>query len=386
MERNWWQAVKTEVEPISPAAIWASKAGKPEQQEASMSPDHSGDTGAALGAPFIPPPDESTLQGPPDETWDPIMGYHFWDTYDITKSPTYCFLRKLWKIVENPFYQSVWWDDDGKMIIISEELFEQEVLAWRENVRVLRTETMRDFIYQLELHGFYRTKGNISTIMLRAAQVHDLDKLLFYCNPFFQRDKPRLLKLIRPRAEAGDRVPAPSPPAPSMRVEFKRREKTARGNEGVQEKMQECKRARKSGREDGRVEGRTRVPRRRPPNAQPMARAVEKKAFQARLAPQHPGGSTYSTQSFTNLCPTSYPTQSHNCQGTPRILIRVNKRGLCTPAPAPGTILCPVADHAYPSTSFCPAQAWAMAQPSPSSQPVPNLLLWDQYGCCQGWG
>ncbi|OPJ89451.1 heat shock transcription factor, Y-linked [Patagioenas fasciata monilis] len=69
------------------------------------------------------------------------------------------FLKRLWAVTESDRFESIWWGDNGKCVVINEDLFEEEVLARRGRLRIFESETMRSFTHQLHQHGFTRKLG-----------------------------------------------------------------------------------------------------------------------------------------------------------------------------------------------------------------------------------
>ena len=70
------------------------------------------------------------------------------------------FLKKLWEIVENSCFQSICWANDGNSIVIEEASFEREVLARRGCLQFSDIDSMKTFIRQLHLHGFFIIEGD----------------------------------------------------------------------------------------------------------------------------------------------------------------------------------------------------------------------------------
>ncbi|NXS42634.1 HSFY1 protein, partial [Balaeniceps rex] len=151
---------------MKPPSLETSCASDPEESDwwaASTSPDHpGGDTGTSWDAANRPLTQEDAFQGLPDESWAPIICYHFWEetSANTNQASARLFLKKLWKIVSSHRFQSIWWGDDGNCIIITEKLFRKEVLGRRGPLRVFETKSMRGFILQLNLHGFCRMEGD----------------------------------------------------------------------------------------------------------------------------------------------------------------------------------------------------------------------------------
>ncbi|KAG8590076.1 hypothetical protein GDO81_006626 [Engystomops pustulosus] len=68
------------------------------------------------------------------------------------------FPAKLWRLVNNPRYQSICWDSTGGGIIINQQLFESELLCPSKTVtesnELFKTSNFTSFIRQLNLYGF----------------------------------------------------------------------------------------------------------------------------------------------------------------------------------------------------------------------------------------
>ncbi|XP_057266542.1 heat shock transcription factor, Y-linked-like [Pezoporus wallicus] len=133
------------------------------------------------------------------------------------------FFMKLWKTVGSHHFKSVWWADDGNCIVIAENLFRKEVLGRSGPQKIFETKSMRGFILQLNLHGFYKMEGDslittsIEELQELAEAGSGLGKLFFYYNPFFKRDYPNLLKMFTESAGKRERAPVASSLGPRMR-------------------------------------------------------------------------------------------------------------------------------------------------------------------------
>ncbi|XP_075119179.1 heat shock factor protein 5 [Leptodactylus fuscus] len=68
------------------------------------------------------------------------------------------FPAKMWRLVNNPFYQSICWDSTGAGVIIDQQLFESELLCpskgMSEATDLFKTSNFTSFIRQLNLYGF----------------------------------------------------------------------------------------------------------------------------------------------------------------------------------------------------------------------------------------
>ncbi|KAM9667849.1 heat shock transcription factor, Y-linked-like [Dama dama] len=63
------------------------------------------------------------------------------------------FPRKRWTIVNSHHFVSIWWEEGGTCVGISEELFE-EILERVGSDKVFETDCMKSFVCQLSLYGF----------------------------------------------------------------------------------------------------------------------------------------------------------------------------------------------------------------------------------------
>lgn len=81
---------------------------------------------------------------------------------------SFSFLKKLWEIVESKYFQSISWADDGNSIVIEETLFKREVLARRGCLQIFSIGSMKTFIRQLHLHGFFIMEGDLPRSASRA--------------------------------------------------------------------------------------------------------------------------------------------------------------------------------------------------------------------------
>ncbi|KAF4079025.1 hypothetical protein AMELA_G00188350 [Ameiurus melas] len=119
------------------------------------------------------------------------------ETFVSFINPNY-FPGKLWRLVNDPKIQSIWWDASGEGILVHQQPFEAEVLLSqpRHLSEYFRTTDFISFVRQLNLYGFRKERidnvsdkqTNISSIK---AQLHHFQ------NPYFKRDKPELLLRIK---------------------------------------------------------------------------------------------------------------------------------------------------------------------------------------------
>ncbi|KAM9605683.1 uncharacterized protein ACIBXB_001810 [Morphnus guianensis] len=220
------------MEPPSPETSCASDPEEPDWWATSASPDHpGGGTGTPWDDATRPLGEENAFQGLPDESWTSIIWFSFSEesSANTNQSSACSFLKKLWNIVSSHHFQSIWWGDDGNCVMIAEKLFKREVLGRRGPLKIFKTESMRGFIFQLNLHGFCKMEGDslisasIEEVQAVAAAGSALGKLLFYHNPFFKRDCPNLLWMCTQSAGERKRAPAASPQGPNLKDDHPRR-------------------------------------------------------------------------------------------------------------------------------------------------------------------
>ncbi|XP_055464733.1 heat shock transcription factor, X-linked member 3-like [Psammomys obesus] len=101
------------------------------------------------------------------------------------------FHRKLWIIVHNKAFKSVNWNEEGDTITVQINLFKREVLHRRGARKIFKTNTLKNFIRQLNFYGFRNIRPKDS-----ARSSGENKKMMIYSNVNFQRDKPELLENI----------------------------------------------------------------------------------------------------------------------------------------------------------------------------------------------
>ncbi|NXL12827.1 HSFY1 protein, partial [Mesembrinibis cayennensis] len=150
------------MEPPSPETSGASDPQEPDRRAASASPGRPGGEVAATGdAATGPRAEENAPRGWPDEALADTMRFPFSESCANTnQASARPFLENLWRIVGSRRFQSIWWGNDGKCVIIAEKLFSEEVLGRRGPLRLFEVESMGGFILQLNLHGFCEMKGD----------------------------------------------------------------------------------------------------------------------------------------------------------------------------------------------------------------------------------
>ncbi|XP_010567436.1 PREDICTED: heat shock transcription factor, Y-linked-like [Haliaeetus leucocephalus] len=142
---------------------------------------------------FGPPTEERSLQILTRQPWS--KREHLNSPESSSKgntSPCFSFMKKLWVVIESGQFESIWWGDNGKCVVIHEELFKEEVLARRGHLRIFESETMESFHRQLHLYGFGRRLWHFS----KSGSRNDLlaeettGEFHFYYNPNFRRRFP----------------------------------------------------------------------------------------------------------------------------------------------------------------------------------------------------
>ncbi|XP_004480913.1 heat shock transcription factor, X-linked-like [Dasypus novemcinctus] len=115
------------------------------------------------------------------------------------------FPKKLWKIVNSNQFASVWWDCDGTCIGINEKLFEKEILEREGPNKIFETDCLKSFIRQLNLYGFSKMRQDVhrsvclTNFFTEERPVCIVNKVEFYCSPYFKRDSPHLLTRMKRR-------------------------------------------------------------------------------------------------------------------------------------------------------------------------------------------
>ncbi|VTJ88806.1 heat shock transcription factor, X-linked member 3-like [Marmota monax] len=107
------------------------------------------------------------------------------------------FPRKLWAIVEDDTFRSVCWGGEGDIMVIEADLFQREVLGRRGAERIFETDSLKNFIRQLNLYGFSKIRPKDASAYSRGKK-----RMMIYRNSNFQKDKPGLLENIRKKGEA----------------------------------------------------------------------------------------------------------------------------------------------------------------------------------------
>lgn len=103
------------------------------------------------------------------------------------------FIKKLWKIVNDETNESIIaWNDNGDAIVIHDQLkFISETLP-----RYFKHNQLSSFVRQLNLYDFHKTQP-----------LENSEYLHQFTHPFFMRDLPQLLPLIKRKATGRTRKP-----------------------------------------------------------------------------------------------------------------------------------------------------------------------------------
>ncbi|XP_029028465.1 heat shock factor protein 5 [Betta splendens] len=109
------------------------------------------------------------------------------------------FPAKLWRLINNPDIDSIFWDRFGELIVIDKHLFQEEILSpGAAGLDCFKTTNFSSFIRQLNLYGFKKIRN-----------VEDHHYYQYFVNPNFKRDQPELVaKLWRLTVENKAKVQA----------------------------------------------------------------------------------------------------------------------------------------------------------------------------------
>lgn len=116
------------------------------------------DKRAASDAAFGPPIEERSLQTSTKQPQSKTECLNSSEESFSKGDASTClgFLEKLWDVVESHRFESIWWGDNGKRVVIHEELFDEEVLVRRGCLRIFESESMKSFTHHFHLYGFTR--------------------------------------------------------------------------------------------------------------------------------------------------------------------------------------------------------------------------------------
>ncbi|KAF1496612.1 Heat shock transcription factor, Y-linked, partial [Megadyptes antipodes antipodes] len=181
------------------------------------------DRRAASDAAFGPPIEERSLQTLTKQPWSKREHLNSSEESSSKGDASTClsFLKKLWGTVESDRFESIWWGDNGKCVVIHEELFEEEVLARRGRLRIFQSESMKSFIHHLHLYRFTRKLWDFPKLgsrndLLAEETAREVVATLFLCifefhfydNPNFRRHFPHLLMKYKQRFGPKNQTPA----------------------------------------------------------------------------------------------------------------------------------------------------------------------------------
>ncbi|KAF1626779.1 Heat shock transcription factor, Y-linked, partial [Eudyptes filholi] len=170
------------------------------------------DRRAASDAAFGPPIEERSLQTLTKQPWSKREHLNSSEESSSKGDASTClsFLKKLWGTVESDRFESIWWGDNGKCVVIHEELFEEEVLARRGRLRIFQSESMKSFIHHLHLYRFTRKLWDFPKLGSRNDLLAEetAREFHFYYNPNFRRHFPHLLMKYKQRFGPKNRTPA----------------------------------------------------------------------------------------------------------------------------------------------------------------------------------
>ncbi|XP_004468282.1 heat shock transcription factor, X-linked member 3-like [Dasypus novemcinctus] len=123
------------------------------------------------------------------------------------------FPRKLWMLVENDAFRSVYWSENGDSVIIDADLFQTEILQRSGAERIFETDSSKSFIRQLNLYGFSKIRQTDSS-----AHSQENKRMMIYRNSNFKRDNPLLLQNIQRKGNFKNTAePVISSPAPKRK-------------------------------------------------------------------------------------------------------------------------------------------------------------------------
>lgn len=113
------------------------------------------------------------------------------------------FPAKLWRLVNNPANEAIFWDSQGETIVIDQRLFERQILSpgtiTLVNTDAFKTTNFSSFVRQLNLYGFRKvdpaSKDNTRQGWRRWAYHH-------FSNTNFKRNHPELVATLRRRTAA----------------------------------------------------------------------------------------------------------------------------------------------------------------------------------------
>uniref|UniRef100_A0A672SNL4 Heat shock factor protein 5-like n=1 Tax=Sinocyclocheilus grahami TaxID=75366 RepID=A0A672SNL4_SINGR len=116
------------------------------------------------------------------------------------------FPAKLWRLINNPQNDSVFWSPDGESVIVDQQRFEDELLSpLKQDAKLFKTTNFTSFIRQLNLYGFRKVCDR--SFKDRRRNLHH------FHNPVFRQGRPELLVHMKrltisnkAKMEAGEQV------------------------------------------------------------------------------------------------------------------------------------------------------------------------------------
>uniref|UniRef100_A0A6I8PV92 Heat shock factor protein 5 n=1 Tax=Xenopus tropicalis TaxID=8364 RepID=A0A6I8PV92_XENTR len=107
------------------------------------------------------------------------------------------FVVKLWRIVNSPRYQSIFWDTAAINVVVVKQMFVSEVLCpevpHREDTNLFKTKNFESFIRQLNLYGFRKVQRSDC----RPYYPEEEGGVHVFHNPSFQKEHPDFLVNIK---------------------------------------------------------------------------------------------------------------------------------------------------------------------------------------------
>ncbi|KAI2665074.1 Heat shock factor protein 5 [Labeo rohita] len=96
------------------------------------------------------------------------------------------FPAKLWRLINSPQNDSVFWSPNGESLIVDQQRFEDELLSpVKEDAKLFKTSNFTSFIRQLNLYGFRKVYD--VPFRDRTRNLHQ------FHNPYFKQGRPELL-------------------------------------------------------------------------------------------------------------------------------------------------------------------------------------------------
>ncbi|XP_072732668.1 uncharacterized protein [Ciconia boyciana] len=176
---------------------------------------------------FGPPIEERSSQTSTKQRWSKRERLNLSEESSSKGDASTCFsfLKKLWDVVESDRFESIWWGDNGKCVVIHEELFEEEVLARRGHLRIFESESMKSFTHHLHLYGFTRKLWDFQKLGSRNDLLAEetAQEFHFYYNPNFRRHFPH--PLMKYKRSFGPKNQTPAGFSPNMDLHARHRKR-----------------------------------------------------------------------------------------------------------------------------------------------------------------